>query len=152
MTYRSPYGRLDAGLRDRLAGLVATLRTDRQHPFIGLGALADLELIMSLLNKREFLDWLHVHGPDDQRRFAEELRANVDTAEACEDAAAHAEMVPTKLGDWPDPVQAIEALDKVAQAATRDYDAVREVLVDVGALEADDADTPVADLLRALLS
>lgn len=105
----------------------------------------------SLLSSREFLDHLRVNGTAQEADFANDILADLDTLDAANDAARHVEGLPgikCTLG----PVETIEKLDAEAVRLAWDYDAVRDVLVSVGALAEGDDTTPVADLLRALLS
>ena len=104
-----------------------------------------------VLNKREWLEKLLLSDDPDAQRFAREALVGDETLEAVQDAVDRAQASAEKyLGA--DPVAVIEQLDEAALAARRDYAAVRDVLVQAGALADDDEETPVADLLRALLS
>lgn len=149
------YGR-PAGLAARLAEWNNRLRRSGAGvPAIGDvpagsfwgGLIADIGAVMQILNLREFGEWLRVNGPAEHRQFADEIMANDETLEAFE-AATYAARDRHELGDYADPVAAVEALDKRAQ----DYEAVRRALVDTGALAEGDDETPVADLIRALLA
>lgn len=140
-TYVSPHGHL-VGLRGRLRRWVERVGTDRSLPWVGLGLVADLEVLMRLLNLREFAEWLKLHGPAEHQAFADDILRDQETIEAVHDALKHAGH------DVIDPVQGVEALDD----EVRQVDAIRQVLVDTGALAADDQDTKLPDLLRALLS
>lgn len=111
------------------------------------GLISDLEKTMQILNLREFGEWLRTHGPDEHRQFATEILDQAETIEAYDDAVNHA-AERHGLGEWADPVAAVEALDGKA----KDYEAIRSALVDIGALGEDDDETPVADLVRALLA
>lgn len=153
------YGKLP-GLRARLVDWHDRLRKSGSGiPAIGDaaagsfwgGLIADLGAVMQILNLREFAEHLRVNGDETQRRFAGEILAADETLEAVQCAADRADAL-EGVEQGTDPVRVIELLDEKARAATCDYDAVRRVLVDVGALGADDTDTPVADLVRALLS
>lgn len=139
--YVSPYGQL-RGLRERLAAWRTRMCTDRSMPWLGTGIIADLEAVMRLLNLREFAEWLRVNGSPEHQAFADDILRDQETIEAVHDALKHAGH------DVPDPVQGVEALDD----EVRKVDAVRQVLVDCGALAPDDLETNVPDLVRALLS
>lgn len=141
-SYVSPYGHL-SGLRDRLKRTLARLGTDRSLPWVGLGLVNDLEVILQLLNLQEFAEWLRVNGPPEHRAFADDILADQFTLEAVRQAVDTAGQ-----RDEPDPVKAVENLhDELGT-----FDAMRRVLVETGALADDDHDTPLPDLLRALLS
>lgn len=144
--YVSPYGK-PAGLPERMAAWVDRMKTDRSLPFAGMGILEDCKLAARILNSREFLDWLRVNGTTEQADFAGEILRDLETLDAADDAARHVEGLPDEPHAL-DPVATIEKLDKRAV----DYEAVRGVLIDCGALGEDDTETPVADLIRALLS
>lgn len=137
--YESPYGKA-RGLRDRLAMWNERLSTDRTVTWFGTGLIADLELVMKLLNLREYAEWLLLHGPAEHRQFAHDILADQDTLESFDDALRAA-----GKGHVSDPVKAVEMLDQEG----RD---VRAVLVQIGALAADDEETDVPSLVRALLS
>ena len=153
MAYVSPYGRAP-GLIGRLTLAVERMRCDRSFPWVGTGLIDDMEAILQLLNRREFLDHLRVHGDDDARRFAGELSADLDTIEATESAIEAAE----RRGDWgpdgipADPPAAVEAITDAAIEAQRQFNLMRGVLVQTGALADDDDTTDTVALLRALLS
>lgn len=148
--YVSPYGK-PRGLAQRLADWAARMGTDSSLPWAGLGIIGDLKLASQLLNKREWLEAMRLSDDPEAQRFAEELLADNETYEAAEDAAAHVKGLPDEDCAL-DPVETIERLDAAALAAQQDYDRVRDVLVSCGALSDDDEETPVADLVRALLS
>lgn len=139
--YVSPHGHL-SGLRARLRQWLDRLGTDRSLPWVGLGLVNDLEVTLRLLNLQEFAEWLKVHGPAEHREFAEDILRDQETLEAVGDALKHAGH------EVDDPVQGIENLDK----EVRQVDDIRRVLVEAGALEESDHETPLPDLLRALLS
>lgn len=149
-SYVSPHGHL-LGLRERLRRTLDRLGTDRSLPWVGLGLVNDLEVTLQLLNLQEFGEWLRVHGTPEQQLFADEIISNEFTLEAANDAAAHVRNLPSEPHAL-DPVTTIEKLDDAVDEARADYIAVRNVLVETGALDRDDEETPVADLLRALLS
>ncbi len=129
-------------LVERLRVFYAELQPLYRHPNgFPLQGMADLELVMQLLDLREFADWLRTHGAPDQTRCAADIISQVDTIDALDDAVAYAGGLATS----DDPVKALEDM-------TGDLRGVRDVLVSVGALEAQDYDTPLPDLLRALLA
>ena len=139
--YVSPHGHL-VGLRARLAQWAARMGTDRSLPWVGLGLVNDLEVVVQLLNLREFAEWLKVQGPAEHQAFADDILRDQETIDAVGDALKHAGH------EVDDPVQGVEALDR----EVRQVDAIRQVLVDTGALAPDDQDTAIPDLLRALLA
>lgn len=148
--YVSPHGK-PRGLARRLSDFTAHVCSGTgRHLWAGLGIIEDLKLAAAILNKREFLESLRLSPDPDAQRFAAELLDDDETLEAVQSAADRAQQVGKYSGD--DPVQIIEQLDDACAAARRDYDAVRSVLVETGALADDDTETPVADLLRALLA
>lgn len=134
-------------LLDRLERWQVRLGTDRNLPWIGLGLIGDLQMATQLLGSREWLEFLRANGTNEQSDHARQLLADLDTLEAADDAAAHVRNLP-KHEHALDPVQTIEALDDAAD----ELRSVRFVLEQCGALAADDHETPIADLLRALLS
>ena len=143
--YQSPYGS-PSGLLGRLAGHIRNLG---QHgrPWLGLGLPADLRLIMQVLNKREFLERLRASDDPDAQRFAAELLDDTDELETVDDAASRVQGLPEIAEALP----AVETLEKL-DARAQDYEAVRHVLIELGVLEANDRETPVADLVRAVLA
>lgn len=140
-TYNPSYGYV-GGLQSRLADWIKRLGRDRSLPWAGLGLVKDLEITMQLLNLREFAEWLKIHGPAEHRDFGEAILRDQETIDAVSDALLHAGH------NEDDPVKAIENLD----GEVRTIDDIRAVLVEAGALEADDRKTPLPDLVRALLS
>jgi hypothetical protein len=133
------------GLLQRLAKWRDMMCTNRGLPWHGLGFIKDLELVMKLLNLREYAEWLKVHGDDEQRQFADEIMADQETLDAVRQATHDA-----GYRDVDDPVRAVELLAEECNAQR--FNAMRQVLIDTGALAADDEETNEADLLRALLS
>jgi len=108
-------------------------------------------LAAQVLNKREWLEMLRLSSDPDAHRFATEALADDETLEAVQDAADRAQASNEKYSGA-DPVAVIEQLDEAALSARREFESVRDVLVQAGALSPDDRETPVADLLRALLA
>ena len=156
--YQSPYGK-PRGLARRLADMAVKMAAnENRHLWAGLGIIEDLKLASRVLNKREWLEALRLSPDPDAQRFADEALADDETLDAVQLAASSARTpiaantaesayrVPSY-----DPVATIEQLDEAAQQAQRDYRSVRDVLVQVGAIAPDDNETPVADLVRALL-
>lgn len=141
------------GLRARLANFAQRLRTDRNFPWLGTGIIADLEVTMQILNLREFASDLRTKGTPEQARYAAEILQNEDVLDGLGEAigTVRTDMGPDGL-DADDPIGAIRAIDAVASAAQADYEAIRGILVTTGALDSDDTETPIADLLRVLLS
>lgn len=144
--YISPYGR-PRGLAKRLAAMAERMGTDRALPWLGTGIIEDLKLTASILNRREWLEKMRLSDDPAAQQFAAELLDDVDTLEAADDAAAHVQGLP-KEPHALDPVVTIERLDKVAVERQQ----IRDLLVELGALAEGDDDTPVVDLIRALLS
>lgn len=132
MTYERKYGKIE-GITERTADWVRRVSEDKALPWVGLGLIDDLEVILRLLSLEEFGAWLHTHSDDELQRWGVEVQ---------EAAAARAEL---------DELPTAETLADNEQAAEA-YDAVRNVLVECGALSADDTDTDVPALLRALLA
>lgn len=144
--YVSPYGQI-AGLAQRLAAFRERLCTDRSVPWQGTGLIADLEVVVRLLNVREFVDDLSLNGNGEQARWAAELLDIIDTADEHEQLLGDIEAV-VPVGTGQEYAEAVEiAARKAVQA-----DAVRAVLVNVGALAPGDTDTDLPSLVRALLS
>lgn len=143
--YVSPYGAIDIGIADRLAAWSRKFRVPNPNvPFYG-GLIADLEVAVRLLNVREYIEWLQVHGDDEQRRWAAELLELADDSETLADIDR---VLPAPARDDETHAEAVEALAKKAEQA----DEVRAVLVQVGALAPDDEATALPDLIRALVS
>lgn len=147
--YVSPYGQ-PRGLRARLAQHRANL-SDRSYPWHGLGLIADVELIMQILNKREWLKAMHRSDDPAAQRFAAELLADDETLDAAWNAAEHAKALP-KGTDTLDPVAVTEALDAEAVAAQRIVRAVRAGLERAGLADENTPDEMLADLLGVLLA
>ena len=144
--YVSPYGRVQ-GLVDRLDRLQRQLREAGLHkPFYG-GLIRDLEVVVRLLNVREFAEHLRVHGDADQAPFAADILELLDSDEAHEALLDDIERVL--------PVAAGEVYGEVVEGAAKkavERDAIRAVLVNAGAITADDTNTDLPALIRALLS
>jgi len=160
MTWKSPYGK-PGGLVGRLVKTERRLRTDRSFPWQGTGLIEDLRAVIQVLNKREWLERMRLCDDRDAQEFAAEVMGDIDRLDYAELAAYEAggrhDLGPD--GRWTEPAQAIKNLaeqvdeqEAAAAKAEQDYQAVRDVLVQVGALDCGDESTPVADLLRALLS
>lgn len=151
MTYDPRYGEL-RGLVDRLGEWAQRMKTDRSLPWAGTGIIKDIEAAMKHLNSREFLENLRVTGTGDEPQYATEALEALDTVEAAENAVYNADFDLGEGGSYTDPPKAIEILDKAATAATTENEAIRDILVEIGALGAQDNETSVPDLLRALLA
>jgi hypothetical protein len=157
MAYASPYGR-PLGLRARLARHRANL-SDRSYPWHGMGLIADVELIMRFLDKREWLESLRTNPDPDAQRFADELLADTETLDAVQlaangvrtpiaaNAADAAHRAPTY-----DPVATVEQLDEAAQSALGAYRQVRTVLEQAGVADDATTDEELPGLIRALLA
>lgn len=171
--YVSPYGHV-AGLRWRMDAHIKRLG-ERTLPFTGLGLIADLELIMKLLNLREFAEWLRLHGAPEHRQFAEQILADNEEIRNIGYALGHAgegvgygaeeeikELVVTEAKheqlaafvdkatgkEFENPLDAVKALKSESDQAA----AMRAVLIEYGALAFGDAETDVPGLLRLLLA
>jgi hypothetical protein len=141
--YVSPYGKI-AGLAERLAKFRQRLCTDRSLPWQGTGLIADLEVVVRLLNVQEFVDDLRVHGDEEQARWAAELLEIIEDADEHERLIEEIEQaVPVAAGQ--------EYGAAIAEAAALG-DRMRAVLVEVGALAENDTETDPVAMLRALLS
>jgi hypothetical protein len=130
------------GLPQRLAAWCDRMGKDRSLPWAGLGIIKDLETAMQLLNLTEFAEWLRTKGDPAYQHFGDDILADQETIEAVHQA------LHTAGHDQHDPVAGVEALDR----EVRSVDAIRQVLIDTGALAKDDTETALPDLLRALLS
>lgn len=147
--YVSPHGHL-SGLSDRLAAVVERLRTDRTLPFVGLGLVEDLEAVLKLLNLREFAEWLRVNGAPEHGRWADDildLEQIGESFEAVQDAVRSASWTTEE-----DPVRAVEVMDGEIERLQEAHEEIRRVLIQCGALAADDEQTDIPSLIRALLS
>lgn len=144
--YVSPYGRV-CGLAQRLVAFGRKLRQPGAHlPYYG-GLIADLEVVVRFLNLREYAEWLVVHGDDEQRDYAKEMLDALDNADAAEGVYDDIERVLPVAEGQPYAEAVAAAARKAAQ-----FDAVRAVLEQAGALSPRDAGTDVPALIRALLS
>ena len=130
------------GLPQRLAAHINRLGTDRSLPWVGLGLINDLEIAVQLLNLTEFAEWLRTKGDPEHARFGDDILADQETLEAVHQA------LHTAGHDQADPVAGVESLDE----EVRQVDAIKQVLIDTGALAKDDTKTDMVALLRALLS
>lgn len=139
--YVSPHGHL-AGLRERLLRWCDRLGRDRSLPWAGLGIVNDLEVVVQLLNMREFAEWLRTNGDPAHARFADEI---IEAQDALADAGYQAPALA-------DNVQGLDDENRQNEAQAMVLGDVRQVLVEYGALASDDRETPLPDLLRALLS
>lgn len=127
-------------LPQRLAYWVERIKFDKALPWAGLGLLADLEAVMRLLSLQEFADWLRVHPDPDLQQWARAVQTAADERDSiCE---AIDTSLPDVAGDYEGDVE----------AAGKFMTDVRGVLVECGALAADDTATDVPGLLRALLA
>jgi hypothetical protein len=133
-------------LAARIAARIERIKRDPSHPWVGLGIVRELEEIMQLLTLPEFAEWLRLHGGE-HAKWADEILAAHDTA------TDHAELI----DDIDDTVSVAvgqpysEAIALAAADAATLHD-VRAVLVERGALAADDRETELPDLIAALLS
>lgn len=130
------------GLPQRLAEWARRMGTDRMLPWAGLGIIKDMEIAVQLLNLREFAEWLRTKGDPAHQGFADEI---VDAYDALRTAGYATPSLATNVDGLDD-----ENRQNEAQAMV--LDDVRKVLVETGALSADDRETPLPDLVRALLS
>lgn len=130
------------GLAQRLAAAVERMGRDRTLPWVGLGIIKDMETTVQLLNMREFAEWLRTKGDPAHARFADEI---IDAQDALAIAGYHTPSLGENVSGLDD-----ENRENEKQALV--LDEVRKVLVETGALSADDKQTPLPDLVRALLS
>lgn len=152
--YVSPYGKLP-GLAVRIAEWRARLSNTARHvpsngeapanAFWG-GLIADLGAVMQILDLREFAEHLRVNGTAEQRAFADEILRNEETLEAVDQAIGSAGL--TNF----DPPAAVETLARERDAAVQADRSMREFLAEQGVLADGDVSTPLAPLLRMLLS
>lgn len=142
-TYVSPFGKLEQ-LHERLAKFRRRLCERGSGTFVGLGPIADLELVMRLISAREFVEWLRVNGDQEQARWAADILEEMDRGEDYGRLTDEIErVVPVAPGQ-----EYGEAVEQAAALGER----MRAVLVETGALADDDTATDPAALLRALLS
>lgn len=129
-------------LAARLAHYVAAIRPiyvfTRGYEETQRQLIYDLEVLVRLLNLREFADWLRVHGDATQSQFSAEIHDALDDSEVLDGVC-------DSVGESVHGVA--ELVDKAKLA-----DATRQALVECGALDANDTETSVPDLIRALLS
>lgn len=97
---------------------------------------------MQLLNMREFAEWLRDKGDPAHARFADEI---IDAQDALRVAGYHS---PTLA----DNVDGLDMENRENEKQALVLADMRKVLVEAGALAADDKETALPDLLRALLS
>lgn len=129
------------GLAERLRGWIDRLSRDKTLPWPGLGIIRDLEMALQLLNMREFAEWLRDKGDPAHGRFADEI---IEAQNLLADAGH-------RSGTLADSVESLDFENRDAIAKALVLADVRKVLVDTGCLSADDHDTPLPDLVRALL-
>jgi len=145
----SDYGKI-TGLADRLESFRAKLcQPGSGLPYYG-GLIADLEVVLRFLNASEFAEWLRVHGDSEQARFADEILAALDASDDYERLRGDLEeaVFEQTMGDYPDPLDAVEDIKRQAALSRR----MRDVLEECGALVPGDTATDIPALLRALLS
>jgi hypothetical protein len=111
----------------------------------------DLEVAVRILDLPEFADWLRVHGDDTQSRFGTEIAELVDRDNANAEWGDDVEQALKAAGCDLTTATAPEIIGELADQAEQARQ-IRAVLVEVGALSADDTATSVPDLLRALVS
>ena len=140
-SYVSPHGFLE-GLRDRLAKHIDTLGRDKKLPFVGLGIIHDLEVTVQLLEHARICRMAARQG---RPRTRPVRRGNSRRAGRFATAGYGSPVLAKNIDALDD-----ENRDHKAQAMV--LQDVRKVLVETGALAADDRDTPLPLLVRALLS
>lgn len=139
--YDPPYGKM-AGLPERVANWIKRLSSPAL-PWIGMGLIRDLEMVMRILSLREFGEFLRSRSGIDSE-WGDEIIAAADAADELEELQADIEKaVPVEPGE----IYA-DAIERAAKLGER----MRAVLVETGALADDDTATDPADLLRVLLS
>jgi hypothetical protein len=143
--YVSPYGQ-PCGLSARLARWAERMGTDRSLPWAGLGIIGDLKLAASILNLREFAEYVRTNGAPEHRQWADDILRLDETADAVDSALCRA-----GLTNYVPPA-GVETLQRERDAAVREVFQVRQLLVGMGVLDEGDNVTPMPDLLRALLA
>lgn len=156
--YVSPYGK-PRGLRARLAKHRATL-SDRSFPWHGTGLIDDMELIMAILDKREWLEAMRLSDDPDAQRFADELLDDDETNKAVQSAAdqvrtkipnVNTKITPHRAPSY-DPVATIEHLDEAAAKAQAAVASMRRTLEQAGVVDDETPDDMLPALLQALLA
>lgn len=130
------------GLQQRLVDHIRRLGTDRTLPWVGLGLINDLEIAVQLLNLKEFAEWLRTKGDPAHASFADEIS---DAYDALADAGYATPSLASNVAGLDDE-------NRQNEAKAMQLDDLRGVLVATGALAADDRETDLPALLRALLS
>lgn len=140
------YGQI-AGLPGRIAYWVERTCKDASLPWVGLGLIADLEAVLRLLSLEEFGEWLRTQPDDKLAEWGNAVLEAVDVmaqhdrlVEDIDDATEH-------TGDTPP-----DELVKQLADDRRQFENIREALVETGALSADDRTTDLAGLVRALMA
>lgn len=134
------YGKI-AKLPERLANWVERCKRDKSLPWVGSGMVADMEAVVRLLSLEEFGKWLYAHSDEELQRWG------VEVLDAAADRDALTGLM-AELDKQVPPTDCNEpALNQIERAGE-----VRKVLVELGALSADDTETSIPDLLRALLA
>jgi hypothetical protein len=87
--YVSPYGQLP-GLAERLEQWARRMGTDRTLPWAGLGIIGDLKLAASILNLREFAEYVRTNGAPEHRLWADDILRLDETADATQSALCRA--------------------------------------------------------------
>lgn len=131
------------GLPQRMAEWLS-LANNPGTTWLGMGRHADLGLIVRLLSLNEFGQWLRTHSDDELQQWGLEV---LEAAEAKDELEALEGEVATNL-PGPEGTSYQGAVRIAGETITN----VRAVLVDIGALAPEDTDTPISDLLRALLA
>lgn len=147
--YVSPFGK-PRGLRARLAKHRATL-SQPGLPWHGTGFINDLELLMKLLDKREWLEAMRTSDDADAQRFAAELLDDADELETVETAAANVNGLPDEEHALPG-VETIERLDAATVELRQRVAGMRAVLERAGVVDDGTPDEMLPDLLQALLA
>lgn len=127
-------------LRDRLRPVYA--HPADQYPRSGL---LDFDIMLKILSLPEFAAWLRQHGDATQSAFGTEIIDALDERDA---AVGELEDIDDALSAGTRQPDTVEAVRGVVDQ----FEGVRDVLVEAGALAEGDYDTPVAPLLQALLA
>lgn len=131
------------GLPQRMAEWLSLANAPGTN-WLGFGRHRDLELIVRLLSLNEFGQWLRTHTDDDLQQWGLEV---IEAAEASDELEALRGTIDDAL-----PRNSAPTYKGAVEIAGETITNVRAVLVDIGALAPEDTETPISDLLRALLA
>jgi len=144
--HTSPYGKLE-GLPARFDALAQRLRKDRSFPWLGTGIIQDIDLMRKYLNLREYGEFLRTKGGGELGPLGDEILEACDAVDEKERLEEHIdEALGVATGETYD-----AALGRARDQAVT-LEAIRETLVETGALAEDDSEADLAALLAMLLS